>query len=105
MDVKRALRAAQDNLTKAEELLDIIIKHNPASNVKRRLVSYGNENTKATAQEIFNQAKKPHIEEQIVITISDELHDSLERASSTLEMEAIDIAQKALKEWLSEQGF
>ena len=105
MDVKRALRAAQDDLNKAERLLELIIEHNPPSNVKRRLVTYGTKGPSATAEEIYNDAKKPHIEQQILITLSDELQAALEAATATLEMDPVEVAQKALSEWLNNQGF
>lgn len=105
MDVKRALKAAQDNLDKAEKLLELIAERNPPSNIKRRLVKYGSADRGKSADQIYEEASKPHIEEQIIITVDSDMQEALERASQKLEMEAMDIAQKALSEWLSEQGF
>lgn len=105
MDVKRALRASQDNLEKAEKLLDLIIEKNPPAPVKRRLINYGNKQPNATAEEIFEKAAKPHIEQQIMLSLSDELIAALEAASGVLEMDPTDVAHKALSDWLSEQGF
>jgi hypothetical protein len=51
--VKRALRAAQENIKKAEQLLDLIIKFQPTSHQKRRLVRYGEQDADASAKRIF----------------------------------------------------
>lgn len=105
MDVKRALRAAQDDLNKAEKLLELIIQNNPPAPVKRRLITYGNRQPNASAEEIFKKAGMPHIEQQIMLSLSDELIAALEAASGVLEMDPTEVAQKALADWLSEQGF
>jgi len=36
IDLKRAIRAAQDNLKKAEQLVDLIIERQPTAHQKRR---------------------------------------------------------------------
>ncbi len=105
MDVKRALRAAKDNLEKAEELLDLIVEHNPSAHIKRRLVTYGNESPDAPAQEIFEKAYAPHIEQELIISLTSDLRDSLDKATNKLQMDATDLAEKVLTDWLSEQGF
>lgn len=104
-DVKRALQAAQDDIQKAEELLDLIIAYSPTAHVKRRLIHYGNTSPAASAVEIFENAVKPHVEQKIVISISDELRGALEKATRSMEMEPSDLAEKVLSEWLKDQGF
>lgn len=105
MDVKRALRAAQDDIGKAEILVDLIIENSPPANVKRRLVSYGSANNELSANEIFSEANKPHVEQKIMLTLDRATQDSLISAAAALEMEPSDVAGKALEEWLVENGF
>lgn len=105
MDVKRALRAAQDDVNKAEELVDLIIAHSPPPNVKRRLVAYGSTDTALSANQIYDEASKPHVEQKIMLTLAQDIQNSLLTASEKLEMEPTDLASRALEEWLIENGF
>jgi len=104
-DVKRALQAAQDNISKAERLLDLIIENQPSSHQKRRLVGYGAADPKASAEDIFAEAIKPHIEQKLVIALAEETRAAFNKATSAMEMEANDLAEKILLEWLQEQGY
>lgn len=105
MDVKRALRAAQDNIDKAEILIDLIIKYSPPPNVKRRLETYGSSDGDLSAEEIFAEASKPHIEQKIILTLDKSTQASLNSASASLEMDPSEVVSKALEEWLVENGF
>jgi|ERR1035438_3898896 ParB family chromosome partitioning protein len=104
-DVKRALRAAQDNLKKAEELLDLIIDLRPTSHQKRRIVEYAERDTAASAREIITEAMKPHVEENIIITLPDDVREALKIATTKLAMEPEELASKILSDWLRAQGF
>ncbi len=104
-DVKRAIRAAQDNLDKAEELLKLIIKYKPTTHQKRRLVLYGERDRKASAADILEKAMKPHVEENIIITLADGLRKGLSKATKSLEMEPEELVAKVLTDWLGNQGF
>ncbi len=104
-DVKRALRAAQENIRKAEEILDLIVEFKPTSHQKRRIVQYGEEHKRASAKELIEEALKPHIEENIVITIPDELRSALLAATKKMSMEPEELATHILADWLSSQGF
>jgi ParB family chromosome partitioning protein len=104
-DVKRAIRAAQDNLDKAEQLLKLIIEYKPTAHQKRRIVLYGERDKKASAADILKEAMKPHVEENIIITLPDELRKALLKATKSLEMEPDELAAKILTEWLKNQGF
>ncbi len=105
MDVKRSIRAAQENLDKAEELLELIMKYKPTVHQKRRIVMYGESDKRASAKTILEQALKPHVEENIIITLPDELRHALVRATKSLEMEPDELASKILGDWLRTQGF
>jgi ParB family transcriptional regulator, chromosome partitioning protein len=104
-DVKRALRAAQNNIRKAEELLELIVEYKPTPHQKRRLVQYGEKDRASTAKKIFNEAMKPYIEESIVISLPAELRKGLVAATKRLAMEPEELASKILIEWLRAQGF
>ena len=104
-DVKRAIRAAQDNLKKAEQILDLIVEYRPTSHQKRRLVMYGEKSKVASAEQILQEAMKPHVEQNIIISLSDELRDALVKATKKLSLEPEELAAKALGDWLRDQGF
>lgn len=104
-DVKRALRAAQDNIKKAEELLDLIVKYQPTSHQKRRIVQYGEQDKAASAKQLIDEALKPHIEENIVISLPDELRSALLAATKKMSMEPEELAAHILTDWLTSQGF
>ena len=104
-DVKRAIRAAQDNLKKAEELVELIAKNKPTSHQKRRLVNLGKENASASAKKIFEEAMKPAVEQNLVITLPDELQKALTAATRKLKLDPEELATQVLSEWLESQGF
>jgi ParB family transcriptional regulator, chromosome partitioning protein len=104
-DVKRALRAAQNNIRKAEELLDLIVEYKPTAHQKRRLVQYGERDKTATPRKLLDEAMKPYIEENIVISLPPELRKALMLATKRMEMEPEELASKILLEWLHAQGF
>jgi ParB family chromosome partitioning protein len=104
-DLRRAIRAAQDNLSKAEELAGLIIKHTPTAHEKRRLVTYGAQNKSASARRILEEAMKPHVEKNIIISLPDDLVDALTKATKALEVEREELAAKIISEWLLAQGF
>jgi ParB family chromosome partitioning protein len=104
-DVKRAIRAAQDNMNKAEELLDLMVKYQPTSHQKRRIVMYGEKKKGASAKHILAEAMKPHIEQNIVISLPDDVRDALVKATESLSIEPEELATKVLSDWLREKGF
>jgi len=104
-DVKRSIRAAQDNLKKAEELLDLIVKYHPTSHQKRRIVMYGEEKKTASAKRILKEAMKPHVDQNIIISLPDKLRAALIRATKSMAVEPEELAEKILSDWLREQGF
>jgi ParB family chromosome partitioning protein len=104
-DVKRSLLAAQDNIAKAEDLLDLIVEFQPTSHQKRRLVTYGTQLPNAKAEEIFENAVKPHVEQKIVIALTEDVRRSLAKATESLEVEPAELAEQIIIEWLEREGF
>jgi ParB family chromosome partitioning protein len=104
-DIKRAIRAAQDNLKKAEELVELIVKNNPTTHQKRRLVMYGEQSKGASATHILSEAMKPHVEQNIMLSLPEELRVALTKATKSMDMEPEELAEKVLADWLRDQGF
>lgn len=105
VDVKRAIRAAQDDLQKAQALLDLIVENKPTTNQKRRIVSYAESHKGASARTIFNEAMKAQIEQNIIVTLPESVREALIKATKSLKMEAEELAAKVLSDWLKDQGF
>jgi ParB family chromosome partitioning protein len=105
VDVKRAIRAAQDDLKKAETLIELIIQHKPTAHQKKRLVMYGESRKEVSAEKILTEAMKPHIEQNIIITLPDEVRKGLIAATESMSMDAEELAVKVLVDWLRAQGF
>jgi len=105
VDVKRAIRAAQDDLKKAEDLVELIIRDKPTAHQKRRLVMYGEHTKGASADKIFKEAMKPQFEQNIIISLPEDVRQGLMKATKSMSMEADELAAKVLGEWLRAQGF
>lgn len=54
---------------------------------------------------IFADAMKPAVEQNLVITLPDELIKALEKATKLLKVDADELATQVLSEWLKSQGF
>lgn len=104
VDVKRAIRAAQGDLNKAEDLVELIIGHKPTTHQKRRIVACGERNKRFSAERILKDAMKPHVEQNMIISLSEELLQGLEKATKSLSMETGELAVKVLSDWLRGQG-
>lgn len=104
-DVKRALRAAQGNIKKAEELLDLMQEYPLTKHQKKRIIEYSEENKNASAKKIIDEATKPRIEQSIIVSLPEEVRKGLERATKNLSKEPEDIVADVLHDWLSDQGF
>ena len=102
-DVKRALRAAQGDQKKAEEFFFEVKKMTQYE--KRRLVEYGSSHPKASADTVVAEAKRPKVQETIVLSLDEGLRGALGKAQAALAMDWVDIASTALHEWLADKGF
>jgi len=102
-DVKRALKAAQGDQKKAEELFFKVKKMTTYE--KRRLVDYGSSHPRASTDTLLAEARKPKAPESIVLALDDSLRGALGDAEKALSMDWVDIASTALHEWLADKGF
>lgn len=104
-DVKRALRAAQGNLKKAEQLLELMEQYQLTKHQKRRIVEFSETNPKATAKKIIEEARRPKVEQSILVSLPEDVRKGLERATKNLSKEPEEIVADILHDWLANQGF
>jgi ParB/RepB/Spo0J family partition protein len=105
VDVKRAIVAAQDDLKKAETLLNLIIEKTPTTDQKRRIVSYGQTNKDASATEIFKEGVKTQVEQSLIVTLPEPVREALGKAVKIMDMDVAELATKILADWLTAQGY
>ncbi|PQP33265.1 hypothetical protein C6A36_00095 [Desulfobacteraceae bacterium SEEP-SAG10] len=104
-DVKRALRAAQGAIKKAEELLDLMEQYPLTKYQKKRVIEYGERHKKASAKTIVKEARRPRVEQKIMISLPEKIRKGLEQATQDLSMEVEEIVADVLENWLSNQGY
>ena len=104
-DVQRAIRAASEDIDKADKLLDLMKKYELPMPAKKRMVEYGQENPSATAEEIVEKAREPIAERAFLVQLTDSERKALEGAAASMKMEPDEVATRAVREWLSAKGF
>jgi ParB family chromosome partitioning protein len=104
-DVKRALRAAQGNLKKAEQLLELMEEYQLTKHQKKRIVEFSETNPRATAKKIVEEARRYRIEQSILVSLPEDVRKGLERATKNLSKEPEEIVADILHDWLANQGF
>jgi len=104
-DVKRALKAAQWNLKKAERLLDMMAEYDLTVHQKKHLVEFGQSHADASPEDILTDAQKPRVERTVLVSLPDALQAALQQAVDELAMAPEEVACQALEDWLSAQGF
>jgi len=102
-DVKRAMEIATDDKAKMVELVKKMKKLTGPEKVK--LVEAGRRKPQVSASELIEEAKKPKIEEKVIVPLTPELITALERAVKEIGLSKEEIAKKALEEWLSSKGY
>jgi ParB family chromosome partitioning protein len=103
VDVQRALRAASDDIEKADELLERMKDYDRYQ--KKRMVEYGQQHPRASVREIVAKAEEPVVEPQVLVKLSDKARNGLAAAAKKMAMEPDEVAARAVEEWLSTQGF
>lgn len=102
-DAKRAIDASQGDVAKADELVEQIRKMTKYE--KTRLVEVGSKNPKASVQELIEDAKKPRLEETIILNVPPKVHKALLEASKQLSLEIEQVTMTALINWLQTNEF
>lgn len=104
-DVQRAIRAAQGNMEKADEMLEAMQKYKLDKYQKGRLVEYGEEHPKWSVHKIVQESLRPKIEKSVVVPLSPKLRDGLQRAVDSCHKGPDEITLQALEHWLSRNGY
>ena len=104
-DAKRAIKASANDSKKAEEVLNLMGKFKLSTSQKKRVVFYGEQNPKDSAEAIIEKAYAPHIEETIVVALPDDIKKGVLLAMKEMELEAEECAIRAIRDWLHDKGF
>lgn len=104
-DVKRALQAAQGNMKKAEALLELMEEYQLTKYQKQRVNEYGKKYPKASAEKILEEAIKPRVEKNIMISLPEDIRIGLENATKEFAKEVEEMVPEIIEAWLHEQGF
>ncbi len=102
-DAKRVISAAQGDEKKIDKLLDQLPQLTKYE--KDRAVSYGKREKAASAEKIIEEGKKPRLERTVILSLSQEMDNALDKAKRQLSMDREAIATYALEKWLKENGF
>lgn len=104
-DVQRVLRAAQGNIKKADEMLEMMKKYDLDKHQKARMVEYGESNRMWSAKKIFEESIKPRVEKSVVVPLSPRLRDGLQRAVDACRRTPDEITTEALEYWLEKNSY
>jgi len=104
-DVQRVLRAAQGDIEKADEMLEMMKKYELDKYQKGRLAEYGEDHPKWSATKIVEEAIKPRVEKSVVVPLPPRLRDGLQKAVDACRRTPDEIAAEALEHWLKRNGY
>jgi ParB family chromosome partitioning protein len=99
-DVQRVIRAAQDDIAKADEMLEMMKEYQLDKHQKGRLVEYGEDHPRWSAKKIIQEAIKARVEKSVVVPLSPRLRDGLQKAVDACRRTPDEITAEALEHWL-----
>lgn len=102
-DVKRLMEIAADDKDKMIAIAKEIKKLTPPERKRFAEVARAKPDTKV--KELAIKAKKPHIEEKIIVPLTIALRMALDRAVKAIGLSQEEVAKKALQDWLSNKGY
>jgi len=102
-DLKRVIDIAQGDENKVATLLNEI--GNLSRHEKDRAVKIAKSNSKASVEEIVKEAKKPKIEETVMLNLPMKVTKALRKACDELALEKEALTMNALTEWLINNNF
>ena len=102
-DLKRVIQAANGDKQKIDELVEIISSLSKYE--KNRAVGFGQENPSASTDEIVEEAKKPKLEETVILNLSMEITEAVRIASEDLSVDLETLSMTVLTEWLKENEY
>ena len=102
-DVRRVMEIAPEN---KEKMIGLAKKMKGlAGPEKERLVEIGKRKPQAKMEELIEEAKKPRIEEKIIVALTPVLMIALDKAVKEIGLSREEITKKALEDWLSDKGY
>ena len=105
VDVQRAIRAASEDIDKADKLLELMREYKLTPPAKERMVEYGKTHPSASPKTIVEIAQEPIVERQVLVRLTEPARKALLSAAKKLSMGPDEVAAKAVEEWLSAKGF
>lgn len=102
-DAKRAIDASQGDKQKADVLIDELIKLSKYE--KKRLVESGLSNPSAKVSDLLESARKPKLEETIILNLPRKVHAALLQASEKLSIEIEELTLNTLVSWLKTNDY
>ena len=102
-DVKRVMQIAPDDKDRMIELAKEMKKLTPYE--RKRLAEVGKIKPKTKVKELIEEAKKPRIEEKIIVSLTPPLLKALDSAVKEIGLSREEIAKKALEDWLDNKGY
>jgi ParB family chromosome partitioning protein len=102
-DARKALAVGGTNEKKIVEVAKEITKL--TSPEKRRLVDIATEKPEAPPEKLLEEAKKPYVEEKIIVHLTPKYAKALDNASKDLGLDREDVAKTAVIDWLTMRGF
>ena len=102
-DVKRLMEIAPDDKKKMIELAKKM--KSLTGPEKARLVEVGTRKPQAKPEELIEEAKKPRIEEKVIVPLTPALIKALDTAVKEIGLSREEIGKKALEEWLGNKGY
>jgi len=102
-DARKALQVGGNDEKKVVEVAKEITKMTAPE--KRRLVDVATEKKEASVEKLLEEARKPHVEEKVIIHLTPKYAKALDGASQDLGLEREDVAKTAVIDWLTMRGF
>jgi len=102
-DVKRLMEIAGDNKHKMIRLAEEMKTMTPPE--RKRLGELGKTRPKTSVAKLIEGARKPHIEEKVIVPLSPHLRMALDRAVKEIGLSREEIAKRALADWLNTKGY
>ena len=102
-DVKRVMEMAPGDKARMIELAEEMRELTPHE--RKRLAEVAKTKPDVKLKKLIDQAKKPHIEEKIIVPLTPPLRMALDRAVRAIGLSQEEVAKKALEEWLSNKGY
>jgi ParB family chromosome partitioning protein len=102
-DVKRVMEIAPGNKEKMLRLAKEIKSLTAPEKV--RLVEVGRQKPQANTEDLIQDAKKPRVEEKVIVPLTPVLIMALDKAVKDIGLSREEIAKRALEDWLGNKGY